>query len=285
MTERREGNFRGEGGLELFYQSWTTSQSRATLVITHGIGEHSECYSKTAAHLAPMGWNIYAFDLRGHGRSEGKRGFVESFQHYSNDLGFFLKFLKMSGRLESKFALIGHSMGGLITLRHLLDTDSSLPQASAAVLSSPLLGFSIRIPPVKDMAARLMVRLLPSITLFNELDYSDLTRDPEFLTGYETDALRHDRISPALYLGMHENIAYVHQTAERLTLPILVQAAGHEKIVSLSAIEEFFPRIGSKQKKLIVYKDSYHEIFNDLDRAKVFQDLHDFLSTALGLRS
>lgn len=280
-ASRREGHFRGHGGTELFFQSWSRPENNETLVITHGIAEHSECYAPTAESLVERGWNIVAWDLRGHGRSEGKRGYVAEFADYSRDLAYLLKFLKSSDRIKDSFALVGHSMGGLVTLRFLADADKSAPTPRALVLSSPLLGIALAVPVVKDMAAKLLNRVLPTLTLHNEIRYEELTRDLERLKHYDTDPLRHDKISPALYLGMLENCEYVKARADRITTPLLLQAAGKEKIVSLPAIKDFFPRAGSPDKKLIIYDESYHEIFNDLDREDVFKDMSDFLETRL----
>jgi len=279
---RHEGHFGGYQNLELFFQTWSADRpSRGTLVITHGIGEHSECYHRTAESLVPMGWDIYAWDLRGHGRSDGKRGFVGNFDHYARDLGFFLRHLQKTGKLHGPFALLGHSMGGLITLRHLLDEERGTPEPQVLALSSPLLGVALTVPIIKDAAARILHKLLPSLTLFNEVKYEALTRDPEFLRGYEIDTLRHEKISPAVYLGMIENMELAKKNAGQLRLPTLIQAAGHDAIVSLPAIKEFFPLIGATEKQLIVYEDCYHEIFNDLDRARVFTDLDAFLGKYL----
>lgn len=280
-TERREGHFRGKNGIELFFQSWIPGNPRSTMVITHGISEHSECYAKAAGHLTELGWNVIAWDLRGHGRSEGKRGFVDSFDDYIADLRIFLRFLRDSGRLDQPFALVGHSMGGLITIRHAIDADQNYPSAAAIALSSPLLGFGIEVPPLKALAARVLDRVLPSMTMSNEIKYEDLTRDAEHLRTYKLDPLRHDKISPPLYLGMLRTIEFVRQNLHKVRTPILIQAAGKEKIVSLEAIQEVFPHLGSENKKLIVYEHSLHEIFNDLDRKKVFTDLDSFLYPVL----
>lgn len=283
-ASRREGHFRGYGGIELFFQSWSRPENNETLVVTHGIAEHSECYSQTAESLTKLGWNVVAWDLRGHGRSEGKRGFVGEFSDYAKDLRALLKFLESSDRLKKDFALVGHSMGGLITLRHLMnqvEESETAPKARAAVLSSPLIGIAVAVPAIKDLAARFFSRALPSLTLHNEIRYDELTRDPERLKGYDTDPLRHDKISPGLYLGMIENCEYVKLRADRLQLPILVQAAGKDKIVSLPAIRDFYEKIGSRDKSLIVYDESYHEIYNDLDRETVFRDMNAFLEPRL----
>ena len=228
-----------------------------------------------------MGWNVVAWDLRGHGRSEGKRGFVGAFNDYARDLGALLQFLESSDRLKKDFALVGHSMGGLITLRHLLGESDAEPIPRAVVLSSPLIGIGVAVPAIKDLAARFFSRALPSLTLHNEIRYDELTRDPDRLKGYDTDPLRHDKISPGLYLGMIESCEYVKLRAERLKLPILIQAAGKDKIVSLPAIRDFYEKIGSIDKGLVVYDESYHEIYNDLDREMVFRDMNAFLEPRL----
>lgn len=280
---RHEGHFRGYENVELFYQTWSSEERRprATIVLTHGMSEHSECYHRTAEELVPMGWDICAWDLRGHGRSEGKRGVVGNFHNYVLDFGYFLKHLKSTGKLEGRFALLGHSMGGLVTLRHLVDQVNDCPVADAVALSSPLLGIAVEVPVLKDLAARVLYRFAPNFTMFNELHYDRLTRDPDFRKGYDTDPLRHDKVSPGIFLGMLENMAVVKTRAAKIKLPLLIQAAGEDQIVSLQAIKDFFPQIGSEDKKLIVYNESYHEIFNDLDRMKVFRDLDVFLTRAL----
>jgi alpha-beta hydrolase superfamily lysophospholipase len=289
QIERREGHFKSNAenfadDVELFYQVWTTPESLGTLVVTHGISEHSEAYAKTAENLCQLGWTVIAWDLRGHGRSEGKRGHVDDFADYSRDLAKLLRHLKKGGHLEKPFALVGHSMGGLVTLRFLMDESFDAPKPGAAILSSPLLGVALAVPPVKDFAARMMNRVWPSITLYNEIKTEDLVRDAEWLKSYEKDPLRHDKISPALYLGMFDVIEEVKRSGSKIQIPILVQAAGQERIVSLQGIKDFFPDIGSKNKKLIVYDDSYHEIYNDLDRETVFKDLDRFAASALGLK-
>ena len=138
------------------------------------------------------------------------------------------------------------------------------------------------VPPVKDFASRILKRIAPAFTLFNEINYADLSRDPEMVAVYPKDPLRHDKISPSLYLGMIESMAYVKTKGDAITLPLIVQVAGHDRIASRHETEALFPSIGSKDKKLLVYENSYHEIYNDLDREKVFSDLDAYLKKAMG---
>lgn len=281
MAVRTEGSFRAADNTELFYQTWTTQEARGTLVLTHGFAEHSECYDHFFAKgMNARAWNVIGWDLRGHGRSHGKRGHVDRFDLFSEDLHDFIQSLKKQGKLTLPYALVGHSMGGLVVMRYLAAHGES--GASALALSSPLLGVAVEVPVIKDFASRILRRLTPSLTLGNELRYEDLSRDPEMLKLYEKDPLRHDKISPTLYLGMLETIAYVKTRGPSISLPTLVQASGQDRIVSRPETEAFFKLIAAKNKKILVYENSYHEIFNDLDRETVFSDLDSFLKKAMG---
>lgn len=294
MINRAEGYFQGDSPKsassarhthELFYQSWTnaTGKARGTLVLTHGIAEHSEAYNEFALDFAPRGWDIYAMDLRGHGRSEGRRGYIDDFHRYSRDLDKFVRHLRSGPLKNSKIPLVmmGHSMGALITLRYMVDQGDSVP-ASALVLSSPALGISMPIPAVKEMAASLLLKFLPQVTLPNDIRYDHLTHIEERWKRYPVDPLRHDKISPAMYFGMLEGFEKVNVGADRIKVPTLIQAAGDERIVSRPATEEYFPKIGSEKKKLIIYENSYHEIFNDIERDRAMDDLDAFLGLVLG---
>ena len=101
--------------------------------------------------------------------------------------------------------------------------------------------------------------------------------DPKMLEQYPKDTLRHDKISPALYLGMTETMAYVKARGSDIKIPVLFQIAGRERIVSRPETETFFKTIGSKQKQLIVYENSYHEIFNELEAKRAFEDVKIWL--------
>jgi alpha-beta hydrolase superfamily lysophospholipase len=293
MINRAEGYFQGDSvhsgspsrhSSELFYQSWTNaaSNTRATLVLTHGIAEHSEAYNEFALDFAPRGWDIYAMDLRGHGRSEGRRGYIDDFHRYSRDLDKFVRHLRSGPLKNSKrpIVMMGHSMGALITLRYMVDQGEAVP-ASALALSSPALGISMPIPPLKEMAANLLLKFLPQVTLPNDIRYDHLTHIEERWKRYPIDPLRHDKISPAMYFGMLEAFDKVTAGADRIKVPTIIQAAGDERIVSRPATEEFFPKIGSEIKKLIVYEKSFHEIFNDVERDQAMDDLNAFLGVVL----
>lgn len=276
MFERLEGTFWGYQDAELFYQVWLPSTSVGTLIVTHGIAEHSDCYQKFAEEVVQANWNVVVWDLRGHGRSEGKRGYVNNFQDFSYDLESLIRFVKAQEFSRQKpILLFGHSMGGLITLKTMIN--HSPTGITALALSSPALGLSLAVPALKKTAANILSNWLPKVTLYNEIDFGLLVRDDKLVREYKADPLRHDKISPRLFLGMVEGFQEIKNAAKDIHLPIIIQLAGKEKVVSTPESENFFNNITSKKKELYIYADSYHEIFNDLDRKLAFKDLLNFL--------
>lgn len=277
---RTEGSFTGFQGIRLFYQRWTSNKPTGTLVITHGQGEHSECYLRTVEALQTLGLNLWAWDLRGHGRSEGLRGYTGHFQDYCNDLeilfGYLMGATQSEGLKNLPVFALGHSMGGLIQLKALIDN----PQwpLSAQVLSAPLLGYTIEVPKYKDLAARALIHLLPKVTMSNEIQNEQLSRDPRVHEEYQRDTLRTDRISAAVYLGSLEAITYVQARAAKVKIPSLVQIPESDPVVSSASTRSFFAQLPRGLIQVKEYPLRRHEIYNDLDREVPLADLTGFLA-------
>ncbi|MCB0365131.1 MAG: lysophospholipase [Bdellovibrionaceae bacterium] len=276
--KRFETTFNGTKGTELFYQTWQVPNPVGTLVVTHGLAEHSECYHDFALVMTKAKWNVVGWDMRGHGRSEGKRGYVEDFGDYVSDLRLLSEHLFEQEKLAAKGPVVcfAHSMGGLIALRAMVNFGDMGYRAMA--LSAPLLGVGVDVPKAKEKIAQWAGRWLPKLTLYNEIRYEDLSRDEEVLKAYERDPLRHDKISPHVFLGMLENMQVVIGEAGQIQIPVLLQLSGHDKIVSTPVAENFFELLSTPKKYLQIYPDSYHEIYNDLDKDLAFRHLKEFLS-------
>lgn len=275
MTKRSEGHFKSIDGIDLFFQHWERRDPVGTIIVTHGLGEHSECYEEFAERLAAKKWNVVAWDLRGHGRSCGQRGYVDSFSDFEMDLSTLIQNMRDSEKSPEPFVLFGHSMGALVTLRHLLTKDPS--HYLAACLSSPLLGIAVDVPRWKKKFAETVGNLVPKLTLNNEIKYEHLVRDPAHIATYYKDPLRQNRISPKLFLGIIKNYELTLEQAARIELPLSLQISGHDKIVNASQSRKLYSSINSKVKEFHEYPQSMHEIFNDLDKDQVFSDLYGFL--------
>lgn len=278
---RHEGFLKGHGGITLFFQTWEKAAAEGTVIISHGQGEHSECYHRLVNAFARDRWNFWAWDMRGHGRSEGRRGYVANFEDYVLDYQLFLKHALDDPRLKGKpVVLLAHSMGGLVQLKTLIEKPQ-LP-VSAQVCSAPEVGLSLQPPAWKETAARFANTLLPQITLWNEITNDMLTRDPDVVREFEQDVLRHARISPGAYLGMLDAFTFVRGRAAEIRVPTLFQLPEQDPVVSTPEARQVFDKLGSERKELKVYGGgARHEMYNDLHRNEVYADLKAFLDSVL----
>lgn len=271
--QRNEGYFKGYKNESLFFQSWQKKDPELNVIITHGIGEHSESYARLVNHFENSNVSFFSWDLRGHGRSNGKRGYAANFNDFIYDMEIFLDESFNTFKFKAPVVLLGHSMGGLIQTKFLL-TNPNKFKISGQVLSSPLFGFSVAVPMIKDKAARLLYSTFPTVTLGNELSPDMLTRDSNVIAEYEKDHLRHDMISSGIYLGMIDSFEMAFSRASEITLPTFMQIAEKDPVASSPKAKEFFEAISSPYKRIVVYGDgARHENYNDIHRATVFQDL------------
>lgn len=261
----------------LFMQTWkpATGQPKMALLITHGVLEHSECYNLMAPSLAEAGIQVFGWDLPGHGKSYGQRGYIHDFREYTDRLGFVLGEVHRILPAGLPLFIFGHSMGGLITLKFAMD--NSKADYQGIVLSSPALGVAAKVPFIKDRAARLLNQIAPRLTIGHDLVYEDLSRDPEVVKTYYRDPLRHKKFSAPLYLGLLSAMEDVNKRGHQLTKPLFIQAGGVDRVTDVTATKAFFENVGSPQKLMKVYPDSYHEIFNDINRKEVIDDLITYL--------
>lgn len=276
--KRREGHFFGLEQAKLFYQEWSQSQSpKGLIIITHGHGEHSDSYHRLIDGLYPSGWNFLSWDWRGHGRSEGKRGYANHFNHYVKDFNLLLEVVSQQAEYSNiPWICLGHSMGGLIQTEGLLQNKINLP-IRAQILSAPFMGLQVNVPVLKDLAALAAFHIYPRLTLWNELYPEQFTHDPEILKEYEGDPLRQNKMSPGVYIGSLQALENVHKKAPEIRLPTLLQLAGKDSVVSTKDSEIFFENLGAPIKKKIIYPESFHEIYNDLEREKSYRDILEFI--------
>jgi alpha-beta hydrolase superfamily lysophospholipase len=198
---RQEGRFLGHDEIELYYQYWQCPNAKGLALVTHGLGEHSDRYNHLAESLSGIEWSTLAWELRGHGRSDGKRGYASSFDDFVLDHQSFIDLaLKEMVDPKTGFVHIAHSLGGMITLLSLMRFGDR--GAKAVCLSSPLVDVALKVPPVKDKAAHVLARILPKVTLHNEIKIEQLTHDKKMQQIFAKDPLRHEKISAEVYLGM-----------------------------------------------------------------------------------
>ena len=169
--------------------------------------------------------------------------------------------------------LLGHSMGGLMALDYALAHPDGL---LAVVASAPALRSAM--PPWWKLAMANVARVTtPAAGFPHGLDESGISRDPEVLKLRASDPLMHDRVSPRLYFAMVEAQARVMRESRRLSIPALILHGAADRLTDPKGSLEFNAAAPHGKSRLIMYRDAYHEIFNDLSRAEVVRDLKGWL--------
>jgi alpha-beta hydrolase superfamily lysophospholipase len=275
-----EHNFQADDGLSLFYRHRSAANESARLVIAHGLGEHSGRYAHVMDRMADAGISVWAMDHRGHGRSEGRRGHVDTIDQYVND---FRKFVAIAGNNmpeQRRCFLLGHSMGGLIVLR----CAEIFPDiAHGVIASSPGLNPGMRVPLIKGTVAKILSRIWPALTFDNELNSDFLSHDTGVVTAYTNDPLVHRSITARWFTEFLNAMAATRQNAANIQIPVLMQVAGDDRLVDPETSRQFFKALTVKDKTLHFYDRLFHEIYNETatDREKVLNDLDNWLASRI----
>ena len=264
-------------GQRLLRRDWPQPQARGAVLIVHGLGEHSGRYARLAAWFNQRGYAVRGYDQRGHGRSPGWRGALRHRDDLLADLAaVYADFAAASPQAP---LLLGHSMGGLVALRAVLD---GAVAPSALVLSSPALR-SWESPRMIRLAA-VLSRLAPNLPLRNGLDAGKLSHDPQVAADYLGDPLRHGWITPRLADFIFGDGAACIADAARLALPTLLLVADSDTLVD-PAGSRAFARAATPGGQLTTrfFSMLYHELFNEAEpgRSQVLMQLGDWLGRQL----
>ena len=276
-----EGFFPARDGTNIFYRVWLRDGANGCLLI-HGYGDHSDRYQELVDSISDLGYSFYAFDLRGQGRSEGKRVFANSLNDYVSDCFDFLKFLEKEKILDQKkkLVLLGHSLGGLIALRVVLKDEMKW---KGLVLSSPCFKlFGISWSPALRFLVKKIARVSPGLIMTNLVRPKYLFRDPVRMEKYLKDPLVERRVTARLANEIVKGCEEEQCRNVRLDIPVLVLASGNERVVSLDETKRWFERLQAEKKQMIVYSNLYHEIFNETGERKPVNDLRAFLTERAG---
>jgi acylglycerol lipase len=260
--------------VDLFVQVDTpkTAAVTATILIIHGVCEHSGRYDRLTSHLNRNGYQVIRFDLRGHGKSNGVKGYVKSFKQFSEDANTVVDWIKKSFS-DLPIYMIGHSMGAFIGVDYALRYPGKL---KAQVLSG-LPAIILPLPDIK-LLKMLPYNLFPMIYVRNRLS-KRISKDLAVVKDYETDPLNlmksTIKMSGEMFIKGPKHLAgRIHE----YQLPCLILHGEEDKIVVPESSEWFFRNISSTDKKRILYPTLYHEIFNEPEYEVVIKNTIDWLN-------
>ncbi len=266
----------GRGGRRLFTQRWLPDcAARGSVVIAHGLAEHSSRYVELASHLVSIGYAVHALDHRGHGRSDGARSYVEAFDWVVDDLVQFVRAARDRDP-ASRVSLLGHSFGGAVALLAALGEPDLVGRL---VLSAPAIGADPGIPLARLALGRLLSVVAPRAGIL-KLPAAGISRDAAVVRAYETDPLVYRGAIPARTLvELLAAMRRISELAPSLAVPTLVMHGTADRLVPLKFTEPVYARLGSRDLTIKLYDGYYHEIFNEPGRARVIADLEAWLDT------
>lgn len=268
----QEGFFSASDGTALLYRIFLPPEPTQTLVILHGFGEHSLRYEKFSNYFPNM--RIAIFDMRGMGRSEGERVFVESFDRYEQDALDFLQFLDSRYPSALPQTLLGHSLGGLnlmrLCARHSLRAQQFIFSAPCFHVAAPLFALELN---------RLIESVAPRFLYHNPVYFRNLTHDPQEMLSYKTDNLIMRKMTARLLNEMVKAGKSIEALSQiSFHSPVHFLLAGEDKLVRTDIALRIYENISAPSKTLNIYKNFYHEIFNESEQKFVFDDLLKILS-------
>jgi len=263
-----ESTLSSADGTVLFCQSWKADQQKAVIALVHGFGEHGARYNYLVDALVPQGISIYAVDLRGHGRSPGKRGHVNQWSEFDQDVAGLLQWVKKSEPSAPIF-LMGHSMGGLIALHYVEQHPEGL---KGIIASAPFLA-AAKLSPLLSIASKVLLRIKPDMNISTGLDVSTISRDMQEVARYATDKLVHGLATPKLDAESRAAIERTHANAGRIQLPILLYHGTGDRLVPIAGTRRLAGALTTADKTFIEYPEGAHESHNDLHRAQVFVEI------------
>jgi alpha-beta hydrolase superfamily lysophospholipase len=248
---------------------------RAAVVICHGVNSHGGQYLWPGVQFAAAGLAAFALDLRGRGKSDGARYYVDDIAQYVADVAAVIALAKLRYPGLPVF-LLGHSAGGVVSCTYALDH-----QAELAGLVCESFAFKV---PAPDAVLAIIKGLshvaprLPVLRLKNE----DFSRDPIAVRILNSDPLTLNEVQPA------KTVAALVRANERLrrdfpriTLPVFILHGTADKATLPAGSQLFFDTAGSKDKTLKLYDGHFHDLLNDVGKDGVLADIRAWIEARL----
>lgn len=250
----------------LYAEAFVPASPKGVVLITHGYAEHCGRYREVAHVITDAGWAALSYDVRGHGQSPGDRGFIDRFDTYLDDHAAALAAARALVPAGAKAVLLGHSHGGLITLRALCDDRP--PEVAHAIISSPYLGLKKAVPGWKKLLARGMSRIAPHFKEKNHIESVDLTHDVEKQKEHDADKLCFDIATARWFTESSAAQRYVDEHAGRIRVPTTWLVGAADPLTDPAQSRHVAGRTpGADYHDLAGMR---HEVFNETDRASVF---------------
>lgn len=263
-------------GLKIFFRSWRPpTTARGAVVVVPGFNSHSGYYAWVAETLAAVGHATYAVDLRGRGRSDGERFYVDRFVDYVSDIAALMDVVKSRDAGLPVF-LLGHSAGGVLACLYTLEHPSAL-----AGLICESFAFQTPAPDFALAVLKGLSHVAPHAHVLR-LKNEDFSRDPQIVAVMNNDPLIAHETQPTKTVAeLVRSDERLNEEFGRITLPLLILHGTEDKAAKSSGSQLFYDRAGSTDKTLKLYDGHFHDLLNDLGKETVMTDITTWIEARL----
>jgi alpha-beta hydrolase superfamily lysophospholipase len=269
----REEQLEGGGGLKIFTRSWRPEKrpARGVVVLVPGFNSHSGYYQWAAEQLVARDLAVYALDLRGRGRSDGERFYVQAFADYVSDVDSVVTRARSDESALPLF-LLGHSAGGVVACLYALEHQSRL-----AGLISESFAHEVPAPDFALAALKGLSHVAPHAHVV-KLKNEDFSRDPKVVEQMNQDPLiAHEAQSTQTMAELVRADERLKKEFPRIELPLLILHGTADKATKPAGSKRFYEMAGSSDKTLKLYEGHFHDLLNDVDKAVVMNDILKWL--------
>ena len=252
--------------LKIYAKEWKVEFPKAVIALIHGLGEHCNRYNHVAEFFAGHNIATVAYDRRGHGQSEGKRGHTPKYEAFLTEVDTLLDETRQRYPVSPVF-LYGHSMGGNILLKYLIERK---PEVAGAISTGAFIKFPDAPPALLIAIGKIMRKIYPSFSQSNNLIVEGISKDPKVVEAYKKDPLVHDRITSATAIGMIETAAELERFSGELPVPTLIMHGDEDKLTGFEGSKKFAERVSGN----VTYRQwekAYHELHNEPIKQEVFE--------------
>lgn len=273
MTRYKQSFFTTSDSKNLFVQEWIPEKDPKVIILyLHGLGSHSGRLDHWAERFVEKQAGFIAYDQRGHGKSDLKRGHPTNIKVLINDVKAIINKIRNDFK-EVPIVLYGHSMGGSIAINHVISTTYTV---DALIATSPWLKLATPPSPALLKILKPLAKVVPWINMSNGLDAKDISRDEQEVLKYANDPLVHNKISIGLVYTTIEAGLNALRNVYKINCPFLLMHGTGDKITSAKASEEYVMNT-SERTRLKLWGGAYHELHHEPEREEIFNYIIDWL--------
>ena len=259
-------------GNKIFYRTWNFEKNKKTLIIIHRGHEHSERLNELSQDEKFLKYNIFAYDLRGHGYTETKTS--PNAMDYVRDLASFVNHIKNEYQIkEEDIFIVANSIGGVILSAYIHDF---APNIAGMALLAPAFEIKLYIPFAKQLVT-LLTKIKKDAKVMSYVKAKVLTHDVEEQNKYNSDKLINKEINARLLIDLADMGKRLVEDSMAIELPTIIFSAEKDYVVKNSAQKKFFLNLSSKKREFIELENFYHGIIFEKERQKVYKMLDDFI--------